>query len=145
MTHHFVFSRKFIREDKAAAMIEFAIVLPLLLLLVGGIIDFGRVFFDINNLTNAAREGARVGAVATDLSIASLNSIRGGVIARFNANSIKSSSLTTANVFVTREGSTPNVTVRVRIINYQLDPIFLGAIVRDEIREVKAEFRHEFQ
>ena len=36
-----------------------ALVLPLLLLIVGGIIDFGRFFYTQNIVVNAAREGAR--------------------------------------------------------------------------------------
>ena len=36
-----------------------AIILPLLLLIVGGIIDFGRLFYTQNIVVNAAREGAR--------------------------------------------------------------------------------------
>lgn len=40
-------------------MVEFAIVLPLLLLLIGGMVDFGRLFYTEVMLTNAAREGTR--------------------------------------------------------------------------------------
>lgn len=54
--------KRFARGESGAAMVEFAIVLPLLLVLVLGIIDFGRALFVLNNLTNAAREGARFGA-----------------------------------------------------------------------------------
>ncbi|WP_203785453.1 TadE/TadG family type IV pilus assembly protein [Paractinoplanes rishiriensis] len=42
---------------------EMAIVLPLLLLLVFGLIDFGRVMQQQILLTEAVREGARVGAL----------------------------------------------------------------------------------
>lgn len=41
-------------------MVEFALVLPLLLLVVLGIIDFGFMFQRYEVVTNAAREGARV-------------------------------------------------------------------------------------
>ena len=47
------------RRERGAAAVELAIVLPLLLLLVGGIIDFGRLMFAEVMVTNAAREGAR--------------------------------------------------------------------------------------
>ncbi len=51
-------------------LVEAAIVLPLLLLVVLGIVDFGRLFQRYEVLTNAAREGARVvvlpGYSATD-------------------------------------------------------------------------------
>ena len=51
-------SRQVLRERGAAA-VELALVLPLLLLIVGGIIDFGRFFYTQNIVVNAAREGAR--------------------------------------------------------------------------------------
>jgi len=52
--------RTFARSDNAAALVEFAIVLPILLLFVFGIVDFGRALFTANNLTAAVREGARL-------------------------------------------------------------------------------------
>ncbi len=42
----------------AQALVEFALVLPLLLLLVLGAMDLGRMFYTKMVLTNAAREGA---------------------------------------------------------------------------------------
>lgn len=45
-------------------MVEFAIVLPLLLMLVFGIIDFGLLINDKTVLANAAREGARNGSIS---------------------------------------------------------------------------------
>lgn len=41
-------------------MVEFAMVAPLLLVLVFGCIDFGRGYYHQNQLTNAAREGVRL-------------------------------------------------------------------------------------
>ena len=49
--------------DHGGAMVEFAIVLPLLLILVFGIIEFGVLLHDKAILTNASREGARLGIV----------------------------------------------------------------------------------
>jgi hypothetical protein len=46
--------------ESGAELIEFALVLPLLLLVVLGIIDFGFLFQRYEVITNAAREGARV-------------------------------------------------------------------------------------
>jgi len=42
----------------AQALVEFALLLPILLLLVMGARDFGRMFYTKMILTNAAREGA---------------------------------------------------------------------------------------
>lgn len=47
-------------RDRGAAAVEFALLLPLLLLLVFGIIDFGRLLNAQVTLTQAAREGARL-------------------------------------------------------------------------------------
>ena len=48
------------RSDHGAELIEMAIVTPILLLLVFGIVDFGFMFQRYVVLTNAAVEGARV-------------------------------------------------------------------------------------
>ncbi len=50
-------------RDRGAAAVEFALLLPLLLLLVFGIIDFGRALNAQITLTQAAREGARLAAL----------------------------------------------------------------------------------
>ncbi len=50
------------REDGAAA-VEFAIVAPLLFMLVFGIIQFGIFFAQDLAISNGARQGARAGAV----------------------------------------------------------------------------------
>ncbi len=42
---------------------EFALVVTLLLVLVFGILEYGRIFGELEAVTGAAREGARVGAV----------------------------------------------------------------------------------
>lgn len=47
------------KKNHGAALVEFAIVLPLLLLLVVGMIEFGLLFYNKQVLTNSSREGAR--------------------------------------------------------------------------------------
>lgn len=51
------------RRDRGASAVEFAIVLPVLFLIVAGIVDFGRAYFTQIQLANAAREGARAAVV----------------------------------------------------------------------------------
>ena len=50
-------------KDRGAAVVEFALLLPLLLLLLFGIIDFGRALNAQITITQAAREGARLVAL----------------------------------------------------------------------------------
>ena len=51
------------RSREGAAALEFALVLPLLVVVLFGIIDFGYLMFVVSTMNNAAREGARRGAV----------------------------------------------------------------------------------
>jgi Flp pilus assembly protein TadG len=53
-------------NERGAAAVEFAILLPLLLMLVLGTIEFGRAYNAQITLTNAARDGVRVMAIAND-------------------------------------------------------------------------------
>ena len=55
-----VTSRRRRRSDSGAELIELAIVLPILLIVLAGIVDFGFLFRRYEAITNAAREGARV-------------------------------------------------------------------------------------
>jgi len=50
-------------NERGSAVIEFALTLPLLLLIVMGIFDFGLMFQRYEVVTNAAREGARIGVL----------------------------------------------------------------------------------
>ena len=48
-------------SEKGTALIEFALVLPILLVLTAGLIEFGIALYDKAMVTNASREGARAG------------------------------------------------------------------------------------
>lgn len=48
--------------EQGAALVELALVLPLLLVVIAGIVDFGFAFQRYEVVTNAAREGARLGS-----------------------------------------------------------------------------------
>ena len=50
-------------DTRGAQLVEFALVFPVVLLLTAGIIDVGFLLKDYQVVTNAAREGARLGAV----------------------------------------------------------------------------------
>jgi hypothetical protein len=52
--------------QKGAAAVEFAVVLPLLVLLLFGSIEFGLLLYNQEVITNASREGARAGIARHD-------------------------------------------------------------------------------
>lgn len=58
--------RRWLRSERGQTMVETAMVLPILLILIFGMIDFGRAFNAWITVTNAAREGARVAATRQD-------------------------------------------------------------------------------
>ena len=58
-------TRRIIRplEERGQALVEFAVILPVIILILMGIVDLGRVFNAYVTIANAAREGARYGIV----------------------------------------------------------------------------------
>jgi len=54
---------KNLAKERGASAVEFAIILPVLIMLVFGIVQFGVAFNKYISLTHAAREGARLAAV----------------------------------------------------------------------------------
>ena len=55
-----VHRRDRVRSERGAALVEFALILPFLLVLIGGIVDFAFLFQRYEVVTGAAREGARL-------------------------------------------------------------------------------------
>lgn len=62
-------------SDRGAAAVEFALVVPILLLLVFGIVDYGAVYADSISARNGVREAARQGVVSN------FNGVPGGTLA----------------------------------------------------------------
>jgi Flp pilus assembly protein TadG len=50
-------------HNKGQSLVEFALVIPLLVLVIAGLFDLGRAFYSLITITNAAREGARYGTL----------------------------------------------------------------------------------
>jgi Flp pilus assembly protein TadG len=58
--------KRIAKEEKGQSLVEFALLLPVLMLIILGIIEFGFMFNAKITLNSAAREGARVYAVSKD-------------------------------------------------------------------------------
>ena len=68
-------------QSRGQALVEFALILPILILLLVGIFDFGRAVYAFNTINNAAREGLR-------LAIVDQNCDDIGQVARQHASSL---------------------------------------------------------
>ena len=62
----FLLKSKILKKEKGASAVEFALILPILVMLVFGIFQFGIAYNNWIALTHAAREGARLAAVGAN-------------------------------------------------------------------------------
>ena len=115
-------------DEDGAAVVEFALVLPVLLLIMWGIIEIGRAFYTINNAASSAREGARIGAVcALPLTLGvpqmepwCVTNIRKGVALSFQPLGTALDTSTDVKVFPSSGPVTGPITVR---IDYPYEPL----------------------
>ena len=54
---------RFRKRTDGMSAVEFALLLPVMLLIVCGIMDFGNLYFQLHVANEAAREAARLGAI----------------------------------------------------------------------------------
>jgi Flp pilus assembly protein TadG len=67
------------QSERGAVAVEFALLLPVLLVLVVGIVEFGRAYNTQITLTHAAREGVRVMAIRNDPEAAKTRTVDSAV------------------------------------------------------------------
>ena len=84
------------RRSHGQALVEFALVIPIFLILLMAVFDLGRAVFAYNSVTNAAREGARLAIVNQRISLIQQRAIA------------QSAMTTTPNVTVEFRKTTPN-------------------------------------
>ncbi len=94
--------KTFNRNISGSTVVEFAVILPILLVLVFGIIEYGVVMFNRAVITNAAREAARAGIVlkSPKLTTAQISAVAtaytGSNLISFGANSAPTVTVTNA-------------------------------------------------
>lgn len=80
-----------LRGEDGAAAVEFAIIVGVLAMIVFGVIEFGLVFWQVQNLRSATREAARVAAVrgtTTQISNAMVAASAGSLPSGFTGFSV---------------------------------------------------------
>lgn len=115
----------FFNKEDGQAMVEFALVLPILIFLIAGIIDFGWIFGNQLLVNNACREAARYNAIhynVDQMTIANAT-VKAEEIIESRAPTLKSN-----NVNVSK--SNESITVYLESDIFVITP-FLSAIVGD--------------
>lgn len=109
------------RRTSGQALVEFALIFPVLILLIVAAIDVGRGVFAYNSITNGAREGARLAIVNQDITLITQRATQQTAIAETVAPSVT----------VSFKKATPNADPS---LNENCSPIGFGcvAIVRFE-------------
>lgn len=121
------------KTQAGLAAIEFALILPTLLVLGFGVIDFGRVLFQYDTLTKSTRDATRylaaivrppAAAFATDASYqTAVSNARNlalcGTITACNTNNILVKGLSASNITIDYPAAVGNITyVRIFVSNY---------------------------
>src|SRR5215216_1317851 len=119
---------KGIRSERGAALVEFALVVPLLMLMMCATIDFGLAVYTLNNLTAAAREGGRYAAVLDGPTWAANGGANAQTLVRdrvyqyiVGMNNGLTDVQTKALITVAKDPTTRNITVQ--ITGYPYKPV----------------------
>lgn len=115
-----------VRDERGQAMTEFALVLPILALLIFGIIQFGIVFNNYLTVTDSARAGARAAVVA--LHAGSSDGVAAGnAAAKKSADHLNDAKLTVTVTGVPNWAKDSDVKVTV---TYPYELSVLGVVVK---------------
>lgn len=76
------------RRDEGQTLVEFALILPIFVLVLMGIFDFGRAIYAYNTINNAARQAVRVGIVNQNVGAIDAEAIQHGVSLGLDAGDV---------------------------------------------------------
>ncbi len=118
--------KSFARDRRGQSLVEFALVTVMLLLLVVGIVELGRVWNLYQILANAAREGARLASLPTGFtSAAAVNARVQGYLATGNVNPAK------ATITIGGSGVDGGTGTQVSVtVSYPYSFLYVGPIIR---------------
>jgi Flp pilus assembly protein TadG len=100
------------RDRRGNAIIEAALVLPILLLLAFGTVEFGHYFYVRNNLQGAAREGARAAILASAANADVTSAVANAMSVYGLQSSGYTITISPSNVNGLAEGTAVSVTVQ---------------------------------
>jgi Flp pilus assembly protein TadG len=106
------------KSERGQSLVEFALIVPVLIFLLLGIIDFGRVFHAYLTIDHAGREAARTASIGKDVATITSKAVSQG----------SSIGLTTGQVSVTTGSSGTDATITITYPITFLTPI-IGSVV----------------
>ena len=109
-------NKNLIIQKEGQALVEFALVVPMLVVILFGIFEFGRLWMTMNILTGAAREGVRVAAVTAPDA---------GLVQNAVENIMLAANIAGATITISGPNAATEVTVTVQM-NYT---VVTGSIV----------------
>lgn len=121
-----------LRSEQGTAVVEFALVLPLLLVIVFGIIEFSFILYNQAMITNASREGSRSGIIvqtprkSTGEITTVVNNYLNNYLVSFNS------------------GPPPAPTVVVKINDVVADPSTAGLTSAQDYLTVEVSYNYDF-
>jgi Flp pilus assembly protein TadG len=113
-----------LRKNDGNAVIEMALLLPILLLVIFGITEFGRAIMTTNILNSAAREGARLAAIS---SVADTLSVQARVTEVLAAANVPPKEVT-VQYFSANNSVRVEVTSDFDVLSANVIPVFTGTI-----------------
>jgi len=143
------------RGRKGQALVEFALILPIFAMMIFGVIEFGRAFYTMHMLSNAAREGARTASLpdkthsqvttriqeflaSVRLDTARLQTVTIGIIPADSTDASVSNTLTLDEA-VTGDRCVVTVPYNFEVLTGSIIPGFSGTVVLSG----RCTFRHE--
>jgi len=112
----------FLKDKNGQSIIEFALILPILLLVLFGITEFGRAIMVTNVLNTASREGARLAAVSP---VGDSLSVRGRVVQVLQAANITAKEIT-IQFFLAEKSVEVTVTTDFEVLSGGILDPFIG-------------------
>lgn len=133
--------QKNIRSESGASAVEFALLLPVLMIILFGVIEFGIALYRQSVLTNASREGARLGIVQ------SVPAITSGAINTAITNYLTPAGINpadvTRNIVAGGATGTPVIVTLTLPYTFVTLPGFIPSIASTITLTARTEMRHE--
>jgi Flp pilus assembly protein TadG len=116
-------------SERGQALLETALVLPVVLLIAVGIFEFGRAFQTWQIITNAAREGARIavlpGSVVSDVQSRVVTYMHQGQLPNATTDMVVVNQAATITI-----GATTTASASVVTVNYPFSFVMLNPVAR---------------